>query len=362
MTYSEAVFTLLANYMTIFVNPHRLLKSSPFKTHRQSATAHTELRRYLEEMKEQKEAELRQRKTATSKKRESILELLVQAGLPAEDGSPAILKPNQVLGNMWVFLLAGHETNANTLTFIILLLACHPIAQRAMQADLDRILGDTPPEQWTYDAYYNPLMNSRVGAVINEALRLFTVVPVIPKYVPPTGPEVSITVDGHVHLLPRDTVAFVNTSATHHHPKYWPRLESSEDTTTSRKNRSKRPFSVSDFDPERWVKVTDGTSNKDGFLSPIPGSFIPFSEGSRTCLGYRFALVELCASVAVLFKSLSVKLLVRGEEGGNSPEQSFPDTWEKARDSAELALSEGVKFDMSLRVVRDVPVGFETRG
>lgn len=95
MTYSEAVFILLANYMTIFVTPHRLLsrsftyfrhtppltkdesESSLFKTHRQSATAHTELRRYLEEMKEQKETELRQRKIATSKKRESILGRLI---------------------------------------------------------------------------------------------------------------------------------------------------------------------------------------------------------------------------------------------------------------------------------------------
>lgn len=89
-----------------------------------------------------------------------------------------------------------------------------------MQADLDRILGETPPDQWTYDTHYNPLMNSLVGAVINEALRLFTVLPVIPKYVPPTGPPISITIDGHVHPLPPDTVAFINTSATHRHPQY----------------------------------------------------------------------------------------------------------------------------------------------
>lgn len=57
------------------------------------------------------------------------------------------------MGNIWVFVLAGHETNVNTLTFIILLLACHPIAQRSTQADLDRILEGTPPEQWTYDAH-----------------------------------------------------------------------------------------------------------------------------------------------------------------------------------------------------------------
>lgn len=254
-----------------------------------------------------------------------------------------------------MFVLAGHETNANTLTFIILLLACHPVTQRAMQVDLDRILGDTPPDQWTYGAHYNPLMNSLVGAVINEALRLFTVLPVIPKYVPPRGAPIFIKVEDHVHPLLPDTIAFINTSATHRHPQYWPRRESSTKTTA---NRTKRPFAVSDFDAERWLQGT--TSNKDGLMTPVPGTFIPFSDGSRACLGYRFALVELCASVAVIFKSSSVRLLTKADADGSETEV-LPDTWEAARDQAELALSEGVKFDMSLRVVRNVPLVFEAR-
>lgn len=267
-----------------------------------------------------------------------------------------------MIGNIWVFVLAGHETNANTLTFIILLLACYPVTQRAMQAELDRILGDTPPNQWTYDAHFNPLMNSLVGAVINEALRLFTVIPVIPKYVPATGPPISINIDDHVHPLPPDTVAFISTSATHRHPHYWPRRESSSggETANAPQNRAKKPYAVSDFDPERWIQNCTGDA-KSKFFKPIPGSFIPFSDGSRGCLGYRFALVEMCASVAVLFKSSSVRLLTRDEEGGGNPNGGSADTWEAARDRAELALSEGVEFSMSLRVVRNVPVRFEAR-
>ncbi|KAE8407188.1 cytochrome P450 [Aspergillus pseudonomiae] len=358
MTYSEAVCTLLENFTTVFLCPHALLRISPFSTHRQAATAFTEMRRYMEEMKERKVAELEQKPPAPSKNASSILELFVQAGLPAADGSPAVLRPDQVMGNIWTFVFAGHEANANTLTFIMLLLACHPVTQRAMQADLDRILQDTPPDQWTYDAHFNPLMNSLVGAVISEALRLFTVLPVIPKYVPPTGPPVSIIIDNQAHPLPQGMVAFVNTSATHRHPQYWPRRESSTHLTAS-DNRKKRPFAVSDFDPERWIQTTDG--GKYEFLSPIPGSFIPFAEGSRACLGYRFALVELCASVAIVFKSSSVRLLTKDEEADGSSFGGASDTWEAARDRAELALSEGVKFDMSLRVVHGLPVRFEAR-
>ncbi|KAJ5636928.1 uncharacterized protein N7484_010241 [Penicillium longicatenatum] len=357
MTYSEAVLTVLENYMTIFLVPGALLRSSPSHNHRQAATAFAELGQYLQEMKATKEAEVQQNPDMAHKKTKSILDLLVQAGMPSEDGSPAMLRPDQVMGNLWVFVLAGHETNANTLTFIILLLACHPIAQRAMQVDLDRILQDTPPDQWTYEAHFSPLMKSRVGAVINETLRLFTVLPVIPKYVPPTGPPVSVTVQGCVHPLPRDTIAFVNTSATHRHPHYWPSLDLQENSAPL-KNRPTQPFALSDFDPERWIQRGDAPY-QEGLMTPVPGSFVPFSEGNRACLGYRFALVELCASVVAIFKSSSVRLLTRSEEDGGLTDRST-DSWETARYRAERALCE-VKFDMSLRVVHDVPVQLEAR-
>lgn len=124
-------------------------------------------------------------------------------------------------------------------------------------------------------------------------------------------------------------------------------------------SRMKRPFPVSDFDAERWTQGRD--TGKDGLMSPTSGTFIPFSEGSRACLGFRFALVELCASVAAVFKSSSVRLLTKSDET-SSDSESLPDSWEAARDQAELALSEGVEFEMSLRVVRNVPVRFEARG
>ncbi|KAJ5709630.1 hypothetical protein N7493_009921 [Penicillium malachiteum] len=357
MTYSQAVLAVLENYMTIFLVPSALLRSSPYHKHRQAATAYAELGQYLQEMKATKEAEVKQNPDMASRKTKSILDLLVQAGMPAKDGTPVMLRPDQVLGNLWVFVLAGHETNANTLTFIILLLACHPIAQRAMQDDLDRILQDTPLNQWTYEAHFNPLMKSRVGAVINEALRLFTVIPVIPKYVPPTGPPVSVNVEGCVHSLPADTITFINTSATHRHPKYWPSRDLQVDPTT-RKSGPAQPFTLSDFDPERWIQHSD-VASQGGLMTPIPGSFIPFSEGNRACLGYRFALVELCASVAAIFKYSSVRLLTQSEENRYSTDRST-DSWEAARSRAERALCE-LKFDMSLRVVHDVPVQLDAR-
>ncbi|KAJ6007871.1 hypothetical protein N7540_011847 [Penicillium herquei] len=368
MSYIDAVHTLLDNYETVFLFPPQLLKLSPFRSHQKAAMAYIEMDGYMQKLVDKSHSELHHKSSSPSIKNSNLLDRLVQAGLPSStEGNPALNK-QQVLGNIWLFMFAGHEANSNTLTFLILLLACHPTIQSAMQRDIDLILGDTPPEQWTYDVHYKPLMNSLVGGVINETLRLFTVLPVLPKYVAPSGPPIPIIVQGESHPVPPGTVAFVNTSATHRHPKYWPNRHEahSESVTTPLRDPRKRPFIMSDFDPERWTKsnVQDGNTdshNKDSFLNPPPGTFVPFSEGSRGCLGYRFALVELCAVVVSVFKTSSVRLLTQNEGNGDSTTEEVTDSWEAARERAEFALSEGVKFDMSLRITQNVPFKFETR-
>ncbi|KAJ5720785.1 cytochrome P450 [Penicillium malachiteum] len=361
MTYTDAVHTLLNHYETVFLFPPGLLKLSPSHAHRKAAMAYIEMDQYMQELVRREQVKPR----PSSTEQKTLLDRLVEAALPfSTESNGAILNKDQLFGNVWLFMFAGHEANANTLTFIIILLASHPNIQRALQADIDSIIGDTPSDQWSYDLHYKHLMSGYVGAVINEALRLFTVLPVLPKYVAPSGPPIPITVQGQSHPLPPGTVAFVNTSATHRHPKYWPRK--SESAKAALGDPKKRPFGMSDFDPERWLNLNERESqidsqNLDSFLNPYPGTFVPFSEGSRACLGYRFALVELCAVVVSLFKESSVRLLTRNEEVRNGTSEEVADSWEAARDRAELALSEGVKFDMSLRVTQSVPIKFEPR-
>lgn len=186
-----------------------------------------------------------------------------------------------------------------------------------MQADLDRIYEELPPQQWSYDAHYSAAMESLVGGVINEALRLFTVLPVLPKCVPPNGPWCSIQIEEQPHPLVSRTLAFVNTSATHRHPGYWPVRHGKQSGTDDEGSRAPSP--VTEFDPHKWV-VSPGNSDfvvetqgqqtpaAKKIFKPKFGTFVPFSEGGRGCLGYRFALVELCAVVSALFKTHSVQL------------------------------------------------------
>ncbi|PLB51305.1 cytochrome P450 [Aspergillus steynii IBT 23096] len=341
LSYSQAMHSLLDNYKTIFISPRWLLPGwSPVRTHRLAGTAYTEFNRYVQDLRISAETTVRETGSKGTGQ-DNLAERFVKAELSAP----------QISGNLFLFMFAGHEANANTLTFIIILLACHPSIQRAMQSDLDSIFGNSPADKWSFDTHHRPLMTSLVGAVINEALRLYTLIPVLPKCVPLDSQGIPIVVRGESHRLPPGLVALVNTSAMHRHPRYWPRRGDEE------------------FDPYRWLhaditgRTHGGEQNETGFLVPPAGSFVPFSDGARGCLGQHFGLAELCAVVAVVFKQNSVRLLTSEDEANGfvdgSPELS--DSWAEAKERAENALREGVEFDMSLRLVREVPVRFDQR-
>lgn len=246
-------------------------------------------------------------------------------------------------------MFAGHETNANTLMFIILLLACNPSIQESLQKDIDRILGSQPASQWSYNKAFPLLMESFVGAVINEGLRLFTVLPYIPKTVTETPQPV--VVNGRTHVVPANTLVLINTSAVHRHPQHWP--------DPPGRLGGNKPHPVAAFNPSRWFQHT---ANGTEFLHPKPGSFIPFSDGPRACLGRRFGLVELCALVTRIFSEYSVELAVEGL-GPDASRQEKRTGWERARSRAEDEMSSGVAFaTVALRLVGTVPISFVKRG
>ena len=260
---------------------------------------------------------------------------------------------------MFIFMFAGHEANANTLTFAILLLACHPTIQKRLQHDIDVSLDSSGSsnQAWSYEAMYPLLTENMVGAVINEALRLATVLPFLPKAVSKNTPQ-SISIGGRNHMIPANTLILINTSATHRHPKFW-----SQPSHSLPSSSITNP--VASFNPQQWLSSRDPKSEEsnqsNSFLHPHPGTFVPFSDGTRGCLGRKFALIELYALIARIFSEYSVELVVEGLVPGANKVTKKKE-WEKVRANAEYQLSDGVKFEMSLRLTGQVPVTFVKRG
>lgn len=253
-----------------------------------------------------------------------------------------------VVGNMFIFMFAGHEASANTLHFIMILLACNPITQAALQQEVDLATQGLPEEQWSYDRHFQVLVDGFVGAVINEALRLFTVLPFILKATANTPQP--LVFNGRTHVVPPQTLILINTSAAHRNPRFW--NEHSSGTLDA------KPRPLERFDPQQWLGSCD--RKEEGRKKVVPGSFISFSGGPRGCLGEHFSMVELFAVVASIFAKHTVELVIPDLEIAPS-EESKRIACLKARDRAKHALTAGVTFEMSLRLVADVPIRFVAR-
>ncbi|KAL9008297.1 MAG: hypothetical protein Q9173_006562 [Seirophora scorigena] len=267
-----------------------------------------------------------------------ILNLLHRAQLP----------PPAIKGNIFSFLFAGHEANANTLTLALFLLALHPSVQQSLQDTIDtRLAGysGAAAGKLDYATHYPLFRDSIVTAIINETLRLFTILPFLPKTTP--AAPASVVVKGNKHVLPPDTLVLINTSAIHRHPMYWPAAPPSAGS-----RHGCAPYPAWSFNPGHWLGGGGEGGDSDAFLRPQPGSFVPFSDGARGCLGRQFAMVELCAQLVGIFAEWRVELVVAEEEGSG---------WEGGRARAERILSEKVVFDMTLRPGEMVPIRFVKR-
>lgn len=287
---------------------------------------------------------------------------LVKSQVKSKDsrrGQPS-LTDTEVLGNLFVFIVAGHETSASSLHMTILLLALYPDIQKHLQQELSDILQERPPSQWDYDQDLPQLVNSFLTAVWNEELRLISPVLSIPKVVTTTPQEVII--DRKYITLPPDTTIRLCVSAVHVNPKYWHHGLPS-DPANPIFCHDNLDNDMEEFNPYRWMRSEDSPlptpewdSFKDGSMPdtptsstsntqrysrlrfPIKGSFIPFSDGQRSCLGKRFAQIEILTALAVIFSQCSVELAVdewaSDDELNNMTPEERRDTWNKAAERA----------------------------
>jgi cytochrome P450 len=308
--------------------------------------------------------------------------LVKGAGITPEDGmvrrdsktTGQLLTDKEIMGNAFVFIIAGHETAATTLHYSIISLALNLSSQRHLQRDLDHHFGDRPISSWDYETDIPALFGGMVGAVMNETLRRFPPVVAIPKRVVNGRPQ-TIIFQGRKVTLPGGCKISIDAAATHQNPKYWPGDD------------------LEGFRPERWltdpatVKEVDarnndvfeeemedvsglqGSNTSPSLFRPPRGAFIPFSEGHRACLGRRFAQVEITAVLATLFREYSVELAV-DEWASDEEVDKMPvggaerrEVWEKAAERARWLITKGSGTVITLKLRSgDVPVRWTRRG
>ncbi|KAM6218109.1 cytochrome P450 4A11-like [Rhynchocyon petersi] len=222
-------------------------------THRTSQIVHQHTDQVIKLRKTclQEEGELEK----ISKKRHlDFLDILLYSNM--KDGSN--LSDQDLRAEVETFMFEGHDTTASGISWIFYALAAHPEHQQKCREEVQSLLGDGALINWDHleQMPYTTMC-------IKEALRLYPPVPLISRMLskPVTFP------DGR--SLPKGIRVALHIYALHHNPKVWSNPEV--------------------FDPSRFAPDSSQHSH----------AFLPFSGGSRNCIGKQFAMNELKIAVAL---------------------------------------------------------------
>ncbi len=230
---------------------------------RESCEAYDEWGKYMKEI-------VAAKKTAIRSGRESptvdIIGQLVkgqQEGIHGKTQGPAALTDSEVMGNLFVFMLAGHETSANSIHFSLLLLAIHPEVQQKVQKELDEIFQGRPVSEWDYDRDLPLLSGGMLGAVLNEELRLIAPVITVPKSV--SSKSQRLTINKKEANIPANIMVRLCVHSVHRNPKFWPHSPPKD---------PQKPYfppgnpdnDLEEFKPERWLKNYSNRSLNNFFF------------------------------------------------------------------------------------------------
>ncbi|RYP91149.1 hypothetical protein DL770_002711 [Monosporascus sp. CRB-9-2] len=221
------------------------------------------------------------------------------------DRRPVFHSP-RIHDELFGYIVAGHDTSATALKWMIKWVADDQVVQNKLRAALRSAYSAALSERrqpsvtelWKTPVPY-------LDAVIEESLRVTGPVPVAQRRT-----VVDTVILGH--NIPKGTeIIFINNG-----PSYLSPSVSVPDSARSESSRAKfshghwNPEDMHLFRPERWLRVDE---NGREIFDPQAGPTMPFSLGPRGCFGRRLAYLEIRIVLALLvwnfeFQKLSEEL------------------------------------------------------
>ncbi|XP_010886716.2 cytochrome P450 2U1 [Esox lucius] len=178
-----------------------------------------------------------------------------------------------IVGDLFI---AGTDTTANTVLWMLLYMAVYPEVQEKVQAEIDAVVGPDRVPSLT-DKGSLPFTE----ATIMEVQRMTVVVPLA---IPHMASE---TTEFRGYTIPKGTVIVPNLWSVHRDPTVWDKPD--------------------DFKPSRFLDDQGKLLRK--------ACFMPFGIGRRVCMGEQLAKIELF----LMFTSLLQAFHCRLPEGLPSP-------------------------------------------
>ena len=197
-----------------------------------------------------------------------------------EEDPAARLTDEEVRDQVMTIFLAGHETTATALIWTLYLLALNPGVEKRLEEELRDVLDGRKPELEDVDSL------PWTRAVLTESMRLY----------PPAwmiGRRAVVDTDLGGFAVPRDTIILMAPSVTQVDDRFFPE--------------------PARFAPSRWLFEDAAELSDDtlaGTARDLPKmAYYPFGGGPRTCIGERFAWMEMTLVLAVLMQRCRFSLV-----------------------------------------------------
>lgn len=245
---------LIAQWMTLATSPvlRVIPLDLPFSPARRL--------RHISHMLEAHMLELIRRKRKTAHQDTDILATLIQT--EDEDGNR--LTDDEIIGQVNVLFLAGHETSGNALTWTLFLLSQFPNVLCDVLDELQHVLGGHAPSVEQLGQL--PFLEN----IIKESMRILPPVVWIQRIV-----SEPVRLCGHE--LGSGSTLILSHYMTHHNEDIYPNPRQ--------------------FNPYRWET-----------LKPAPYEYMAFSAGPRMCIGAGFAMMEMKIVLAMILQGYQLEL------------------------------------------------------
>lgn len=184
-----------------------------------------------------------------------------------DEESGRAMSEAQLQDEVTTLLLAGHETTANALSWTFYLLSEHPEAARAVEDEVDRVLGAEAP------IAASAARLNWCRAVLQESMRLYP-----PAWLVSRSAIEEDVIGGYA--VGRRALVSISIYDTHRLPDFWPEPEK--------------------FDPRRFLDNHDGAA---------PFAYYPFGGGPRMCIGAGLAALEMVCILAAVARQCRLRLV-----------------------------------------------------
>jgi cytochrome P450 len=203
----------------------------------------------------------------SNQKFNDLLDMLLDARYE-DTGEP--MHEEQVIDEILIVLIAGHETTANALSWTLYLLATHaPELNRLKQATASLSLTET-------------VANDALASVIKESMRLYP-----PAWI---SDRVALQDDAYASFtFPKGSIIILFYYGLHRSAAYWDNPDS--------------------FLPQRFAKELEDKRK--------PKAYYPFGGGPRLCIGNNFAMAEMAIFLQAMIHTFD--LSATGQQPKSNP-------------------------------------------